>query len=303
MKILLIPDRPGWAYDILAQSLKDSSTKHEIDIEYIINIRRNPESFDVSAYDLVFFFLWFDGMRYGPSLRGFEFSKTCVGVHSLSWIKRGLTALEATNICNQFAATGYISKEIGSLLDLTNGFFTPNGIDRALFHSTPLPPTDELRFMWVGNPSTSHHGDNKAFYSIVEPVCESLGVSLHTATPLTPVPRAEMGRFYSENHVLICSSDHEGGPMPVLESLASCRPVISTSVGIVPELVRDGHNGLIFERSRSGLKESIQRLISNPQMVETMHQNLVEDNFERYTEFMLESYYHMFESLESQGAV
>lgn len=52
MKILLIPDRPGWAYDILAQSLKDSSTKHEIDIEYVINIRRNPESFDVSGYDL-----------------------------------------------------------------------------------------------------------------------------------------------------------------------------------------------------------------------------------------------------------
>ena len=89
--------------------------------------------------------------------------------------------------------------------------------------------------------------------------------------------------------------------MPVLESLACCRPVISTNVGIVPELVRDGHNGLIFERSRSGLEESIRKLISNPKMVETMHKNLVKDKFERYTENMLQSYYQMFESLESQG--
>lgn len=90
--------------------------------------------------------------------------------------------------------------------------------------------------------------------------------------------------------------------MPILESLASGRPVISTNVGIVPELVRDGHNGLIFERSRSGLEETIRMLILNPKMVETMHKNLMRDKFERDTENMLQSYYQMFESLESQGA-
>ena len=90
--------------------------------------------------------------------------------------------------------------------------------------------------------------------------------------------------------------------MPILESLASGRPVISTNVGIVPELVRDGHNGLIFERSRSGLEETIRMLISNPKMVETMHKNLMRDKFERDTENMLQSYSQMFDSLESQGA-
>ena len=241
MKILLIADRPGWAYDILAQSLQSSSSKHEIEIEYIMNIRRDPSSFDLSPYDLTFFFLWFDGMRYGPSMKGFQFSKTCVGVHSLSWIKRGMTSIQAEDICNQFAGTGYISREIGTILNLENGFFTPNGIDRELFYPTPLPSCEDIRFMWVGNPSTSHHGDNKAFHSIVEPVCEDLGVTLRTATPLNRVPREEMGKFYSENHVLICSSEHEGGPMPILESLASARPVISTNVGIVPEVVIPNH--------------------------------------------------------------
>ncbi len=297
MKVLLIADRPGWAYDILAQSLQSSSTIHEIEIEYIINIRRDPSSFDLSSYDLTFFFLWFDGMRYGPLMKGFQFSKTCVGVHSLSWIKRGMTSIQAEVICNQFAATGYISEEIGSILKLENGFFTPNGIDRKLFYPTDLPSCEDIRFMWVGNPSTSHHGDNKAFHSIVEPVCEDLGVTLRTATPLNPVPREKMGKFYSENHVLICSSEHEGGPMPILEALASARPVISTNVGIVPEVVIQNHNGIIIERSRSALKEAIQSLLSEPERVQHMHELLLKDDFTRFNENMLESYYAMFEAV------
>ena len=299
MKILLVADRPGWAYDILAQSLKKYSTTHEIEIEYIINIRREPKSFDLSTYDLTFFFLWFDGMRYGPQMKGFQFSKTCVGVHSLSWIKRGMTAKQAEDICNQFAATGYISKEIGGLLDLRNGFFTPNGIDDELFKPTNLPKDDQIRFMWVGNPSTSHHGDNKAFHSIVEPVCQELGVVLNTATPLNPVPRDKMGEFYAQNHVLICASKHEGGPMPILEALASARPVISTSVGVVPELVVHEQNGLLIERSRSDLREAIQYLVNNPKKVYEMHDSLMETEFSRYTLDMLKSYYEMFESIKS----
>tara|TARA_X000001036_G_C20575040_1_gene764284 strand:- start:303 stop:1214 length:912 start_codon:yes stop_codon:yes gene_type:complete len=299
MKILLIADRPGWAYDILAQSLKNNSVDHDIEIEYITNIRRDPNSFDISNFDVTYFFLWFDGMRYGPQMKGFQFSKTCVGVHSLSWIKRGIAVEKAEEICNQFAATGYISKGIGTLLDLNNGFFTPNGIDDKLFKSTKLPEDDQLRFMWVGNPSTSHHGDNKAFHSIVEPVCQELGVVLETATPLNPVPREKMGHFYAKNHILICASKHEGGPMPILEALASARPVISTNVGIVPEMVVHEQNGLIIERSRAGLKEAIEYLMKNPEMVQSMHESLMKSTFSRYIDDMSKSYYAMFESINN----
>jgi len=300
MKILLIADRPGWAYDILAKSIQSESTIHEIDIEYIINIRRDPGSFDISEYDISFFFLWFDGMRYGPAMKGFKFEKTCVGVHSLSWIKRGMSAEQASDICNQFAATGFISKEIESLLVLNNGFFTPNGIDKQLFNPSPFPTTDSIRFMWVGNPSTSHHGDNKAYHSIVEPVCLELDVELFTATPTNPVPRGEMGDFYSKNHVLICASEHEGAPMPILEALASARPVITTNVGIVPELVRSEFNGLIIERSRTALKGAMIRILENPEFLLTMHNNLMGEKFSRYEQEMVKAYYSMFEAIQAK---
>jgi len=300
MKVLLIADRPGWAYDILAQSIKNGSMIHDIDIEYIINIRRNPTSFDLTEYDVTFFFLWFDGMRYGPSMKGFEFNKTCVGVHSHSWEKRGLTVEQASAACNQFAATGYISKMLDSVLFLENGFFTPNGVDSKLFKPSPLPPLSEINFMWVGNPSSSHHGHNKAYHSIVEPTCIELGVKLLTATPTNPIPRNKMGEFYAQNHVLICASEHEGGPLPIIESLASARPVISTNVGIVPELVKHEVNGLIIERTRSNLKSAINLVLNNPELLVKMHQNLLDISFPRYNKAMAESYYDMFEYVIQQ---
>ena len=131
-------------------------------------------------------------------------------------------------------------------------------------------------------------------------MCNDLGVTLRTATPLNRVPRDEMGNFYSENHVLICSSEHEGGPMPILESLASARPVISTNVGIVPELVIPNHNGIIIERSRTALKEAIQSILKDPQKLVNMHDSLMRDQFTRYTEDMLQSYYTMFEAIYSK---
>ena len=113
MRVLLVADRPGWAYDILAQSIKKYSRQEYIEIKYVSNIRGDIDQQDFSKYDVVFFFLWYDAMRYGVKVNGFDFNKTCVGIHSLSsWRGRGLSEKQASLVCNQFAATGYISEEI-----------------------------------------------------------------------------------------------------------------------------------------------------------------------------------------------
>ena len=76
MRILLVADRPGWAYDILAKSIKKHSAFPEIEIQYIVNIRRDTTKVDFSNYDVVFFFLWYDAMRYGVKISGFEFKRS-----------------------------------------------------------------------------------------------------------------------------------------------------------------------------------------------------------------------------------
>lgn len=299
MKILLVADRPEWAYDILAHSIKNHSRYEHIDINYVSNIRANIDEYDFSNYDVVFFFLWYDAMRYGTQVKGLEFSKTCVGIHSLSsWSGRGLSEQQASLVCNQFAAAGYISEEINQLLTLTSGFSTPNGIESSIFYPSKLPPADELRLMWVGNPQSAHHGTNKGFHTIIKPVLEEfvdMGVSLVTATPANPVAREHMGDFYRDNHVLLCASMHEGGPLPVVEALACGRPVISTKVGIIPEIIEDGRNGLIYERSRSGLRGMIRKICENRDLISEMHKYTTESVSDRTAKSMAEAYDKMFD--------
>jgi glycosyltransferase involved in cell wall biosynthesis len=274
MNVLLIADRPGWAYDILAKSIIRHNPDFHLSLRYIIDIRDNIEGTDFGEFDVVYFFLWYDAMRYGPQISGFDFGKTCVGVHSIaSWENRNLNREQASLICNQFAATGYISKELGNLLQLDHGFFTPNGVESSIFFPSPISAREPLRLMWVGNPSVKHHGDNKGFNSIVQPVVDSFDASqitLQVATPENPVVRERMGDFYRSNHVLICTSKHEGGPLPVVEALACGRPVISTEVGIVPEIVENRGNGLFIQRSRQSLQKAIHQLLDEPNLLDQL---------------------------------
>lgn len=56
---------------------------------------------------------------------------------------------------------------------------------------------------------------------------------------------SELPAFYSGLDFYLCLSRIEGGPYPVLEAMACETAVISTPVGVVPELVVDGVNGFL----------------------------------------------------------
>lgn len=68
----------------------------------------------------------------------------------------------------------------------------------------------------------------------------------------------------------VCASAHEGAPLPVLEAAACGPPVISTAAGIVPELVRDGVNGLIVERNVEAISAALRRLRDDRDLLRRM---------------------------------
>jgi glycosyltransferase involved in cell wall biosynthesis len=58
------------------------------------------------------------------------------------------------------------------------------------------------------------------------------------------VPHSEVPTWLAASDLLCLPSRNEGTPNVVVEALASGRPVVASPVGGVPDLVRDGENGL-----------------------------------------------------------
>jgi glycosyltransferase involved in cell wall biosynthesis len=81
---------------------------------------------------------------------------------------------------------------------------------------------------------------------------------------LGSVPRAQVLRLFRAADASVLSSAWENFPHTVVEALAVGCPVISTSVGGVPEVVKDGENGLLVPAGDAhALAAAITRFFSN----------------------------------------
>lgn len=60
------------------------------------------------------------------------------------------------------------------------------------------------------------------------------------------LPYRLFGDLYRRMDFLVMVSTYEGGPANLPEALASSVPVLCTDVGMVPDTIRDGENGLIL---------------------------------------------------------
>jgi glycosyltransferase involved in cell wall biosynthesis len=77
--------------------------------------------------------------------------------------------------------------------------------------------------------------------------------------------RADVAEILNASDVFVLSSRWEGNPMSVMEAMASGLPVVSTAVGGVPELVRDGETGLLVpSEDAEALAQAIQALVDDP---------------------------------------
>jgi glycosyltransferase involved in cell wall biosynthesis len=79
-----------------------------------------------------------------------------------------------------------------------------------------------------------------------EIVPENLRVNTHFDFDKSP---QEVPEFYSSLDYYVCTSRQEGVPYPVLEAMSCECVVLSTEVGIVPEIFDDGVNGFLLRES------------------------------------------------------
>lgn len=68
--------------------------------------------------------------------------------------------------------------------------------------------------------------------------------------------------------IFVMNSSSEGGPRSALEAMACGLPVIATPVGIMPEVMQDGINGVFTDGSIGDLRQKIMHLLSDDALCE-----------------------------------
>ncbi len=93
----------------------------------------------------------------------------------------------------------------------------------------------------------------------------------------------------------ILPSYNEGLPISVLEAMSYSLPIISTTVGGIPEILKNGENGFIMEPGdKEAIYTSIAKLMSDKELVVSMGKNSLEKvqpHLPDYVEKQLQSLY------------
>jgi hypothetical protein len=143
-------------------------------------------------------------------------------------------------------------------------FYTPHGVDTEMFRPRPergfSSPSGELVLGWAG--SLTNHPGKRGVNDFIMPALEGLkGVTFRLAAREEKWrTQEEMVAFYQGLDAVICASRTEGGPHPLLEASACQIPVISTRVGLAPELIEHGRNGLLVDRTVEAIRDAVIRL-------------------------------------------
>jgi glycosyltransferase involved in cell wall biosynthesis len=95
--------------------------------------------------------------------------------------------------------------------------------------------------------------------------------------------------------VAVLSSDYEGSPLSVMEYMAAAKPVVSTRVGGVPELVKEDVHGLLVQpRDPEALAKAVARLLRDPGLAKRLG---AEGRKRQQREFSLEAMVRRIEDL------
>jgi glycosyltransferase involved in cell wall biosynthesis len=269
--VLCVVDRPHWAHDHKTEALtRELRGAYEIVKRYQNEVSED----DLRRADCVLLYYWLQAERLSPlreALRRLR-ERLVIGICSHfeldgAWRAPGLATLEELARA-VFVNNRLLLEEFEPALNLPI-YYTPNGVRTELFRpaATPRPPAPRrtLRVGWAGsltNQGTEHRGVREFIAPAVAAVA---GAELCLAVREEKWRnQEEMLEFYQSLDVYICASDSEGTPNPCLEAAACGLPVLTTRVGNMPELIRDGENGFFVERDVTDIAEKLGRLRDDP---------------------------------------
>jgi len=251
MLISIVVDTPEWAHDFKTDSLIAREPMADMRIQKVYQRDLTPNR--VADADLVFFY-------YLGQLNNYEMRQWCrqnihkvlIGICDSEGSPRAVSEEIAQMAIGSPVVNESIFKTYSDIGMIRNLFLTPNGVETKFFTPAGYLPRspDKLVVGWAGN--LAGRTTDKGYESILLPALSRIGnVELRTASPQRDrLTREEMPDFYRGLDVYVCTSDLEGTPNPNMEAASCGIPVVTTAVGVMPQFIVDGKNGILL-RSRS----------------------------------------------------
>ncbi|QQK76966.1 glycosyltransferase family 4 protein [Salicibibacter cibarius] len=284
-KILLVADHPGWAFHHRAKEMMALPSSH---LQFDLKYRDQLTAKDNDQYDIIYAM----SVLIAKSLhqKGIPVNKLAAGITSSRQFNRykvnkDTYKKEFLDFFTNLRGVNTVSNEFVQQFNKYRPIYkTRTGINENLFK----PSTDNTRqptftVGWVGRIDGHLHRKLKG-YDIVLSAIKGLDMKLDIRTfTKNNVSRDKMVEFYQGLDCFICSSESEHIPLPVLEAGACGIPIISTQVGIVPEVIKSYENGIIIQRNASAIREALLYLMKNPGQRKSMGRSIRQTILDQWT--------------------
>jgi glycosyltransferase involved in cell wall biosynthesis len=278
-RIAVLADTQGWAHDVIIGHVKQNlPPEFELDIIFLYDehfTRQLPVHVREDDYDLIHLLSW----RYWPLIKDWGFSPKKLVTTLIG--HRGVDPKNADflEVMSHFARVSVVSRRLYQELTpaVPRLSLTSCGVDTQIFFPGSVRKTDDFSFGSVGRHYVveGEPDDIKGWKTILEPLARDLAplkayyLQVDKAAQQT---HNEMPDFYRQFHCYLCSSKTEGLPLPLLEAAACGLILLSTDVGIAPEIIADGKNGNILPRNVQGFLQAIRALSNQPELWHSMEQ-------------------------------
>ena len=273
-KVLLIPNMPYWAVDKCAKDLvKYNRSDIVLTIAYYSDFLRDYDRL-YNEYDLLF--PMYTGLFFRFLSRDIPADKTITGVRSyFLWddgktVPPGYNVKPPRHVRNRLKKALLVNTICRKLWYLFSPYLrivhTRYGCDLELYFPDRKPGKSRSALVvgWAG--SLTNHPGKRGFYDIIEPACaavEGVELKVQNCEKRWITDDGEMRGFYNSLDLYLCASRTEGTPRTMLEAAACGVPVLTTDVGLAPELVEQGVNGFVVERTREAFVQKLSYLAAH----------------------------------------
>lgn len=142
----------------------------------------------------------------------------------------------------------------------------------------------------VGDPAKQAEKIKQAFMGLRQKypdiclVCAPGGESMQGQGIVStgPLDFKDVAQLYFLGDVLVLSSATEGFPLTIPEAMAAGLPVVATDVCGIPDIVKDGFNGLLVDKECRGLVAAMEKMYLDRQLRERLSKNALK-TAESYT--------------------